>query len=109
MKNLGVLFCAISLVMMIGLMVVSFTEPAEAGADEYIEVTNHITYYDVGGSECTNLSGTVKSLEPVVYNGYGHYYNYHIMANSGHNNGHGSQITGWVTIYTTIQVDSCNT
>ena len=109
MKNLGVLFYALSLVMMIGIMIVSFTEPAKADADEYIKVTNHITYYDVGGSECTNLSTTVPSLEPVVYNGYGHYYNYHIMGNSGHNNGHGSLITGSVTIYTTIQVDSCYT
>ena len=90
-------------------MVVSFTEPAKADADEYIEVTNHITYYDVGGSECTNLSTTVISLEPVVYNGYGHYYNYHIMGNSGHNNGHGSWIVSWITIYTTYTVASCNT
>ena len=109
MKNLGVLFCAISLVMMIGIMVVSFTEPAEAGADELMEVTNHITYYDVGGSECTNLSGTIRYTDPIVYNGYGHYYNYHIMGNSGHNNNHGSWIVSWITIHTTYTVASCNT
>ena len=50
MKNLGILFCALSVVMMIGLMVVSFTEPANAGGDELMEVTNHISYYDASGS-----------------------------------------------------------
>ena len=87
----------------------AFTEPAEAGADEYVRVTNHIRYYDVGGAYCANLSRTVVSYEPVVYNGYGHYYNYHIMGNSGHPNGHGSRVTGAVTIWPTIQIDSCHT
>ena len=108
MKNLGVLFCAISLVMMTGIMVVSFTELAEADADELIKVKNNISVYDVGGAYCANLSGPVTSYEPVVYNGYGHYYNYHIMGNSGHNNGHGNIIKSTVVFDTTIQVDSCN-
>ncbi len=108
MKNLGVLFCAISLVMMIGLMVVFFTEPAEAGADEKIRVKNVVKYYDDFDNYCPNLSYTRITLEPVVYNGYGHYYNYHIMGNSGHTS-HSYQIVSWVTIHTTFTVASCNT
>ena len=107
MKNLGVLFCAISLVMMIGIMVVSFTEPAEAGADQYKRIINHVKYYDVWGSYCSNLSYTDRFLTPVVYNGYGHYYNYHIIGNSGHPNGHGSWVSGTYTIYTTYTVSGC--
>ena len=109
MKNLGVLFCAILLVMMIGIIVVSFTEPAEAGADEWVRIINHVKYYDVGGAYCSNLSYTANTLEPVVYDGYGHYYNYHIMGNSGHPNGHGSIIKATYVIQTSIQVDSCHT
>ena len=81
---------------------------AEAGADKKIKVTNHIKYKDAGGSYCSNLATTVVSYEPVVYNGYGHYYNYHIMGNSGHTS-HSYQIVSWVTIHTTFTVASCNT
>ena len=82
---------------------------AEAGADKKIKVTNHIKYKDAGGSYCSNLATTVVSYEPVVYNGYGHYYNYHIMGQSGHPNGHGWLTAGQVTINTTFTIDSCYT
>ena len=46
------------------------------------------------------FQGPVTSYEPVVYNGYGHYYNYHIMGQSGHPNGHGYLVTGKYVIHT---------
>ena len=106
MKNLRFVFGLFSLVVMLVLVAVFFTPTAKAGADEKVKIINHIKYYDVGGAYCANLSGTVISYEPVVYNGYGHYY---IMGNSGHNNGHGYIITATYVIHTTIQVDSCYT
>ena len=82
---------------------------AEAGADKKIKITNYIKYYDAGGAYCANLSGPVTSYEPVVYNGYGHYYNYHIMGQSGHPNGHGYLVTGKYVIHTVFNISSCYT
>ena len=80
---------------------------AEAGADKKVKIINYIKYYDAGGSYCSTKR--VNSYEPVVYNGYGHYYNYHIMGQSGHPNGHGWLKVGTYVIYTTIQISSCYT
>ncbi len=80
---------------------------AEAGADEKVKIINYIKYYDVGGAYCTTKR--VTSYETVVYDGYGHYYNYHIMGQSGHPNGHGWITVGTYVIHTTIQLSSCNT
>ena len=82
---------------------------ADAGANEKVKIINYIKYYDAGGAYCANLSGPVTSYEPVVYNGYGHYYNYHIMGQLGHPNGHGWITVGTYVIHTTIQLSSCNT
>ena len=65
-------------------MYATFTEIAEAGADQKVKIINHVKYYDDFGNYCANLSYTRQILTPVVYNGYGHYYNYHIMGNPGH-------------------------
>ena len=86
----------------------AFTEPAEAGADQKVRIINHVKYYDQFNNYCSNLSYTRQILTLVVYNGYGHYYNYHIMGSPGHPNGHSYWIVGTRTIYTTIQVASCH-
>ena len=106
-KNVWFVLGLFTLVFMLGLMVVFFAPPADAGADEKVKIINYIKYYDVGGAYCTTKR--VTSYETVVYNGYGHYYNYHIMGQSGHPNGHGWITVGTYVIHTTIQLSSCNT
>ena len=101
MKNLRFVFGLFSLVVMLVLVAVFFTPTAKAGADEKIRIKNVVKYYDDFDNYCANLSYTRITLEPVVYNGYGHYYNYHIIGNPGHTS-HSYQIVSWVTIYTTI-------
>lgn len=108
LKHLCFISVFFALVAMIGLMVVFLTSPADAGADQYIKITNYVKYYDQFGSYCSNLSYTRRELTPVVYNGYGHYYNYHIMGQSGHTN-HSWWIVGHRSINTTINVADCNT
>lgn len=81
------------------------TNLAKAGATEYLKVTN---VFEV--RTATEFCGYVRwvSYEPVVGNGSGHYYDYHIMNQPGHTS-HGWSIVGSVMFGPyEYRVDSCS-
>ena len=86
----------------------SLTQQVDAGADEVIRVTQHERYYDANGEFCSNRSHWIRVYTPVVHNGYGHYYNYHIEGQAGHLDGHGTIVTGRYSIYNNHTVPTCH-
>lgn len=78
-----------TLIILFGLLLIMVafpTKDVKADADEVIEVTT-VLHFKVGDENHTYeycSSARFVTEEPVVGNGTGHYYNYHIMNAPGH-------------------------